>query len=516
MPNQTPLIALLAGGLVAAFLLGTLAHRFKLSPLVGYLLAGIIVGPFTPGFVADANMASAAGRDRRRAADVRRRPAFFPRRLARRCASIAFPFALAPIAFATLLGWGLAPLFIGWTNWQGVVYGLALSVASTVVLLQRARGKPPASTTERGKAAIGWLIVEDLIVILVLVLLPVLADARWARARASWTSARWCGRCCSPSASWPLFVAVDRGGRPARWCPGCLRRVAGTGSRELFTLGVLAIALGIAFGSSALFGVSIALGASSPACCSTSPNSATRRPRIRCRCATHSRCCSSSRSACCSTRTILVEQPLPVLATFLIITVGKPLAAFALVKLAGRSNATAFTIGASIAQIGEFSFILAGLAVGLSPAAARRATWCWPPPCCRSSPTRWSSALLVRWLTRKRPRSKPPAKQANRRRTPDRRCPRPAYPRWSAMAASAGNWRRCSRTGVPLSVIDSDPDLVALARSRRHRRGSAAMPLPRAAWPNCSPTGHPCTDRDPARLRSRRDHRPAAQGQSRR
>lgn len=158
MPNETPLIALLAGGLVAAFLLGALAHRFKLSPLVGYLLAGILVGPFTPGFVADASMASEL-------AEIGVVLLMFGVGLhfsiddLRAVRKIAFPYALAPIAFATLLGWGLGHGVMGWSHWQGVVYGLCLSVASTVVLL-KALEETRLVDSERGKSAIGWLIAD--------------------------------------------------------------------------------------------------------------------------------------------------------------------------------------------------------------------------------------------------------------------------------------------------------------------------------------------------------------------
>ncbi|MFA6987388.1 MAG: cation:proton antiporter, partial [Arenimonas sp.] len=160
MPHDTPLIAMLAGGLVLAFVMGSLAHRLKLSPLVGYLLAGVVVGPFTPGFVGDSAMAAEL-------AEIGVILLMFGVGLhfsiddLRAVRRIAFPWAIAPIAFGTLLGWGLA-MIIGWNPWQGLVFGLALSVASTVVLL-RALEEHRLLDTERGKTAVGWLIVEDLV-----------------------------------------------------------------------------------------------------------------------------------------------------------------------------------------------------------------------------------------------------------------------------------------------------------------------------------------------------------------
>jgi len=172
MPHETPLVALLAGGLVLAFILGSMAHRLRLSPLVGYLLAGVVVGPFTPGFVGDLAIAA-------QLAEIGVILLMFGVGLhfslddLRAVRRIAFPWAMLPIAFGTLLGWGLA-LGMGWSSWQGVVFGLALSVASTVVLL-RALEDHRLVDTARGKTAIGWLIVEDLVMVLALVLLPVLA-----------------------------------------------------------------------------------------------------------------------------------------------------------------------------------------------------------------------------------------------------------------------------------------------------------------------------------------------------
>ena len=331
MPNQTPLIALLAGGLVAAFLLGTLAPPFKLSPLVGYLLAGILVGPFTPGFVADATWLPSSPRSASMLLMFGVGLHFSLDDL-RGVRKIAFPFALAPIAVATLLGWALGHVFMGWTHWQGIVYGLALSVASTVVLL-KALEESRLIDTERGKSAIGWLIVEDIIVILVLVLLPVLARSL-GKGEGEVDIGAVVRSLLFTLGKLAVFVAlIVVVGR--RLVPSLLRRVAGTGSRELFTLGVLAIALGLAFGAAALFGVSIALGAffagmllnESELSHKAAADSLPMRDAFA--------VLFFVSFGMLFNPNILVEQPLLVLATFLIITIGKPAAAFVVVE-AGR------------------------------------------------------------------------------------------------------------------------------------------------------------------------------------
>ncbi|MFS8138815.1 MAG: cation:proton antiporter, partial [Thermomonas sp.] len=174
MPHDTPLIAILAVGLVLAFIFGTLAHRLRLSPLVGYLIAGVLVGPFTPGFVADSALAL-------QLSEIGVILLMFGVGLhfsiddLMKVKAIAIPGAIINISVLTTLGWGLATL-LGWPTFQGVVFGLALSVASTVVLL-RGLEDHRLLDTSRGKIALGWLVVEDLVMILALIFLPVLAGA---------------------------------------------------------------------------------------------------------------------------------------------------------------------------------------------------------------------------------------------------------------------------------------------------------------------------------------------------
>ncbi|WP_290885245.1 YbaL family putative K(+) efflux transporter [Arenimonas sp.] len=362
MPHDTPLIALLAVGLVLAFVLGSLAHRLRLSPIVGYLVAGILVGPFTPGFVADPDLAMELS-------EIGVILLMFGVGLhfsvedLMEVKAIAIPGAIAQITVATALGWALA-WFLGWPTLQGIVFGLALSVASTVVLL-RAMEDRRLLETRRGRIAVGWLIVEDLVMVVALVLLPALAaslgeganDGTLAlgpvMASLGWTLLK-------VGAFVALMLLVGK-----RAIPWLLERVAGFGSRELFTLSVLAIALGVAFGSAKLFGVSFALGAFFAGMLlngDLSHKAASDSLPLRDAFAV----LFFVSVGMLFDPSILVSQPLPVLATFLIITVGKSLAAYLIVRAFGHPNGTALTISASLAQIGEFSFILAGLGVSLA------------------------------------------------------------------------------------------------------------------------------------------------------
>src|SRR3990167_4839513 len=478
MPHETPLIALLAGGLVAAFLLGALAHRFKLSPLVGYLVAGMLVGPYTPGFVADASMASEL-------AEIGVVLLMFGVGLhfsideLRAVRKIAFPYALAPIAFATLLGWGLGHGVLGWTNWQGVVYGLALSVASTVVLL-KALEENRLVDSERGKSAIGWLIVEDIIVILVLVLLPVLSRSL-GKGEGEFDLGAVIKSLLFTLGKLAVFITVIVVvGR--RLIPALLRRVAGTGSRELFTLGVLAIALGMAFGAAELFGVSIALGA-------FFAGMLLNESELSHKAAADSLPMRDAFSVLFFVSigmlfnpNIVAEQPLLVLATFFIITIGKPAAAFLILKLANRSNTTAFTIAASISQIGEFSFILAGLAVGLKilPPEARDLVLAAALLSIIANPLAFK--LLTNWQRREKvaqAADKSASKSVVEENDEDTG---PALPQTGhTLLVGYGRVGRqlaelLRERNVPLSVIDNDPDLVQQARNDglAATRGNAA------------------------------------------
>jgi monovalent cation:H+ antiporter-2, CPA2 family len=371
MPHETSLIATIVIGLVVAFGLGFLANRLRLSPLVGYLLAGILVGPHTPGFVGDMHLAP-------QLAEIGVILLMFGVGLhfslgdLLKVKHIAVPGALFQIGVATLMGWGAAA-FWGWNAGAGLIFGLALSVASTVVLL-RALEQADLFRTERGRIAIGWLIVEDLAMVLALVLLPPVAGMLDGGADGSaglWDGALWwsLGITLGKVALFVMLMLV--GGR--RLVPWLLGRIARTGSRELFTMGVLAIALGIAYGSAELFSVSFALGAFFAgmvlAESDLSHSAAEQVLPLRDAFAV----LFFVSVGMLFDPSILVRAPLAVLVVVGIIVVGKSAAAYCLVRVFRYSNVVALTVAVSLAQIGEFSFILAGLgvALGVLPADGR-------------------------------------------------------------------------------------------------------------------------------------------------
>jgi monovalent cation:H+ antiporter-2, CPA2 family len=359
MPHHTPLISMIVVGLVLAFAFGALAHRLRVSPLVGYLLAGVAVGPFTPGFVADQALANEL-------AEIGVILLMFGVGLhfslkdLLSVRAIAIPGAVAQIAIATLLGMGLAKL-LGWSIGAGLVFGLALSVASTVVLL-RALQERRLVETERGRIAVGWLIVEDVAMVLTLVLLPPVARILQGNAATlsdlAWPLALTLGKVTA-------FVAVMLViGRMT--IPWVLHYVAHTGSRELFRLAVLAIALGVAYGATTLFDVSFALGA-------FFAGMILSESQLSQRAASETLPLRDAFAVLFFVSVGMLVDPLivvrdlwAVIAVLLIIVIGKSAAAYFIVRLFGHPRMTALTISASLAQIGEFSFILAGLGVGLA------------------------------------------------------------------------------------------------------------------------------------------------------
>jgi CPA2 family monovalent cation:H+ antiporter-2 len=357
--TATPLIAIVSIGLVLAFLLGFLANRLRVSPLVGYLLAGVAIGPHTPGFVGDAKLAHelaelgvillmfAVGLH------------FSPRDLAR-VRLIAVPGALAQMAAATLLG-TLFGLLQGWGLGAGVVFGLSLSVASTVVLL-RALQERRILETERGRIAVGWLIVEDIAMVLVLVLLPTIAALAAAENGARPLDvALGAGLVLLKVAA---FVAVMLfGGR--RFIPWLLHGVAHSGSKELFRLAVFAVALGVAYAAHGLFDVSFALGAFFAGMVLSESQLSQRAAQEALPLRDAFAVLFFVSVGMLFDPGIVLRDPPGVLATVAIIVLGKSAAAYAIVRAFGHPRQTALTISASLAQIGEFSFILAGLGVAL-------------------------------------------------------------------------------------------------------------------------------------------------------
>ena len=359
MPHHTPLIGTIVAGLVLAFILGSLAHRLKVSPLVGYLLAGVLVGPFTPGYVADQALAQEL-------AEIGVILLMFGVGLHFSLKDLlsvratAIPGAIAQITVATLLGAGLGTL-LGWPIEAGLMFGFALSVASTVVLL-RALQEHRLVETERGRIAVGWLIVEDLVMILALVLIPVLASASNAEGAfdLAGTLTALAITISKVAAFVVLILVVGR-----RVIPWILHHTAHSGSRELFRLAVLAIALGVAFGAALLFGVSFALGAFFAGMVMSesalSQQAANETLPLRDAFAV----LFFVSVGMLVDPSVLWLNPWPLVATVLIILIGKSLAAFAIVRAFGQPSSTALTISTSLAQIGEFSFILATLGVGL-------------------------------------------------------------------------------------------------------------------------------------------------------
>jgi len=365
--HSGPLIAILVAGIGLAFLFGALAHRLRVSPLVGYLLAGVVVGPFTPGFVADQGLANEL-------AEIGVILLMFGVGLhfslkdLLSVKTIAVPGAVVQITVATLMGVGLGWL-MGWSLMAGVVFGLALSVASTVVLL-RALQERRLVETERGRIAVGWLIVEDLAMVLALVVIPAVAGAMKGDAGGVSGEAGGpfglglTGVLLVTLGKVAAFVAVMLiAGR--RVIPWILHWVAHSGSRELFRLAVLAIALGVAFGAAELFGVSFALGAFFAGMILSESALSQRAAEETLPLRDAFAVLFFVSVGMLFDPSILVRAPLELAATLLIILVGKSLAAFLIVRAFGRSTGTALTISASLAQIGEFSFILAGLGVGL-------------------------------------------------------------------------------------------------------------------------------------------------------
>jgi len=359
MHHTTPLITTIVGGLVLAFLLGMLANRLRISPLVGYLLAGVLAGPFTPGFVADTNLAPEL-------AELGVILLMFGVGLhfslkdLMAVKSIAIPGAIAQIAVATLLGMGLS-WALGWSMMTGIVFGLCLSTASTVVLL-RALEERQLIDSQRGQIAIGWLIVEDLAMVLALVLLPAIAGM-FEEGNASiglllFDLVLTIGKVV---AFMVLMMVVGR-----RVVPWILARSAATGSRELFTLAVLALALGIAYGAVEFFDVSFALGAFFAGMVLNESELSHRAAHDTLPLRDAFAVLFFVSVGMLFDPMILVEQPLAVLGALAIIVFGKSLAALFLVRLFGHSKRTALTISVSLAQIGEFAFILAGLGVTLN------------------------------------------------------------------------------------------------------------------------------------------------------
>ena len=356
MPHHIGLILTLTGGFTAALALGFATHKLRLSPIVGYLLAGVLVGPFTPGYVADNEIAT-------QFAEIGVILLMFgvglhfhlKDLLAVR--KIAIPGAIFQIAIASALGAIVTRMF-GWSWTAGIVYGMAISVASTVVLT-RVLADNGDLHTPSGHIAIGWLIVEDLFTILVLVLLPALFSATGNTGGGVWLTLCWALLKLTALVAFALIAGQ-------KIIPWFLGYVARTGARDLFTLAVLALALGIAVGSAQFFGASMALGA-------FLAGMVVGQSEFGARAASDALPMRDAFAVLFFVSVGMLFDPSGVadgwplmLATLGIVIIGKPLAAFIVVLAFRRPVRSALSISVALAQIGEFSFILAALASSLN------------------------------------------------------------------------------------------------------------------------------------------------------
>jgi CPA2 family monovalent cation:H+ antiporter-2 len=368
MHPHMPLIVTMAVALGLALVLGFAASRLKLPALVGYLLAGVVIGPHTPGFVADMDLAS-------QLAEIGVMLLMFGVGLhfsfgdLLRVRKIAVPGAVVQMVVATALGAGLA-LAWGWSLAGALVFGISLSVASTVVLL-RALESRGLLDSQNGRIAVGWLVVEDLAMVLVLVALPALVGLDQPDAGGGLPDDLWWTLAQTLLAVAAFVALMLLGGR--RVLPWLLWQVSKTGSRELFTLCVMAVALGIAYGASALFGVSVALGA-------FFAGLVLRESEFSQRAAEESLPFRDAFAVLFFVSVgmlfdprVLLDRPLQVLAVAGVIMLGKSAAAAGLVLLLRYPLNTALTVSASLAQIGEFSFILVALggSLGVLPPEAK-------------------------------------------------------------------------------------------------------------------------------------------------
>ncbi len=370
--ESSSLIAIVVVGLVLAFIFGTLANRLRISPLVGYLLAGVAVGPFTPGFVADQALAS-------QLAEigvillmfgVGLHFSFHDLLSVRR---IVFPGAAVQILVSALLGLGVARL-LGWPMGVGIVFGLCLSVASTVVLMRTMQERRLVDS-ERGHIAIGWLVFQDLLMVIVLVLLPPLSGLLKGDAGLSAgdvDSSRLLFALAVTLAKVVAFIVLMLVvGK--RVIPAILHYIAHTGSRELFRLAVLAVALGVAFLAAEFFGVSFALGAFFAGMVLSESELSQRAAEELLPLRDAFAVLFFVSVGMLFDPAVVLREPLPLVGTLLVVLLGGAGTAFLMIRAFGYPLGTALLVGAGLAQIGEFSFILAGLGIelGILPTRAR-------------------------------------------------------------------------------------------------------------------------------------------------
>ena len=366
MPHSMPLVSMIAIGFGLAYVLGMLANKLKLSPIVGYLLAGVLISPATPGYIADAKLAQEL-------AEIGVILLMFGVGLhfswqsLLRVKNIAIPGAICQIIIATLLG----VLFSHFTDWSlaaGIIYGLALSVASTVVLL-RALEEREILKTKPGQIAVAWLIVEDMAVIVILILLPAMANILNINDPTTTVSSLLnsqlllaLGITLFKVVTFVVLMLIIGN----RFIPWVLITTEKTKSAELFRLALLTIALGVAYGAAMLFGVSLALGAFFAGMILSESELSHKAAQETLPLRDAFAVLFFVAMGMLLNPSILITQPLLILGTVMIIVLGKSIAAYLIMFAFGYPSYTAFTISVSLAQIGEFSFILAELGVKLN------------------------------------------------------------------------------------------------------------------------------------------------------
>ena len=480
MHHDISLITTLAAGFGLALILGFIAARLKLPALVGYLVAGIVIGPATPGFVADAQIAS-------QLAEVGVMLLMFGVGLhfsiddLMAVRKIALPGAVVQMVVATALGTGVATLW-GWSLGAAIVFGVSLSVASTVVLLKALESRGVLDSAD-GRIAVGWLVVEDLAMVLVLVLLPALAPSLGGKGG---NEERSLGMTV-------LITLAQVGGFIAfmllvgrRLFPWLLWQVARTGSRELFTLCVIAAAVSIAYGSSAVFGVSFALGA-------FFAGMVLRESEFSARAAEETLPLQDAFAVLFFVSVgmlfdpkVIVQEPVHVLATVAVILVGKTIAAVAVVLVLRYPLRTATIVAASLAQVGEFSFILAslGMSLGLLPKEGNDLILAGALISIALNPVMFSLAgPLERWLGRHTTLATRLDPTAN----PLAELPMSTEAKYLSNHVVLVGWGRVGKqiardlaaAGVPYVVAESNREFV-----EAHRRGGGAAVWGDATEPN--------------------------------
>jgi CPA2 family monovalent cation:H+ antiporter-2 len=452
--HDLSIIITLAGGLAVALVFGWVTQRLGLSTLVGYMLAGIVVGPYTPGFVADTSLASQMAEIGVILLMFGVGLHFHPQELIR-VWRIAVPGAVAQSAVAAVAGWGIARAF-GWSHAAGMVFGMALAVASTVVLMRMLVAQDRLSTRD-GHVAVGWLIVEDLFTVVALVMLPALAAERTDAAGVAGALGLALGKAAVFAAL--VWLVGSRLVAPA------MERVARTRSTELFTLTVFVVALGVALLAAEVFTVSVALGAFFAGLVvgqsRFGPQAAADMVPFR---DVFSALFFVSVGMLFNPG-IVTSQPLLLAGALVIVFVVKPAVALAIVKLLRDTRRTALTVAVGLAQIGEFSFILGvlGQQLGILPAAGMDILVAVAIVSIAVNP------LLFRAVAAREARFAADGADAVRE---EGAAPETAAETGPAVALTGlGELgrrvvRRCGDSGLPISVIDPDPDALAGLRGR--------------------------------------------------